>query len=77
MTCNIKNLPEQVSARVIKMDGDTHLVNNLLAMGFRNNVFVKVIRRLFFGENVVLELGDEHIVIRKREATCLIVSTSS
>ena len=77
MTCNIKDLPERVTARVVKMDGDKHLINGLLAMGLCDNVLVKVIRRLFFGENVVLEVGDEHIVIGKQGATCLTVKTSS
>ena len=76
MTCNIKDLQNQIEARVVKMNGDSHLVNDLLAMGLHSNVLVKVIRRLFFGENVVLKVGDEHIVIGKREAKCLTVSTS-
>ena len=76
MTCNLKDLPEHVSARVIDLKGDTPSIQCLMGMGVRNNILIRVVKKLFFGSNYVVEVDNEHLVLRKHEAQCLKVTTS-
>ena len=77
MTCSLRNLPEKTKARVVVLDGESHIVQQLMGMGVRNNIFIKMIRKLFFGNNYIVEVGNEHLVLRKHEAQCLRVTTLS
>ena len=77
MTCSLKDLPAKAKARVVAMDGEQHIIQQLLGMGLRNNIFIKITRKLFFGSNYIVEVGNEHFVLRKHEAQCLRVTTSS
>jgi len=74
MTCSLKDLPKRKTARVIGLKGDA--VQSLMDMGIRNNTIVKMISKLFFGNNYIVEVGNEHFVLRKHEAQCLKVTTS-
>ena len=76
MTCNLKDLPGKVQARVIGLQCEPALTQCLMDMGIRNNIIVRVISRLFFGSNYIIEVGNEHLVLRKHEAQCLKVTTS-
>ncbi len=75
MTCNLKDLPEKTKAHVIGMEGECHIIQSLLDMGVHKDTFVRIVRRLFFSSNYVVEVGEEYIVLREREAKCLLVST--
>ena len=77
MTCRLKDLPEKMQARVVNMEGDHALVRYLMDMGIRNNIVVKMIGKLFFGSNYIIEIGNEYLVLRKKEAQCLKVTTLS
>ncbi len=74
MTCSLKDLPKKVSARVIDLQGES--TQYLMDMGIRNNIIIKIIEKLFFGSNYIIEVGNEQLVLRKKEAQCLIVTTS-
>ena len=76
MTCSLKDLPEHVSARVIGLTGDTPSIQCLMGMGVHNNILIRVIKKLFFGSNYIVEIDNEHLVLRKHEAQCLKVTTS-
>ena len=76
MTCSLKDLPEKVQARVIGLQGESFTTQYLMDMGIRNNIVIKVIRKLFFGSNYIVEVGNEHLVLRKHIAKCLKVTTS-
>ena len=76
MTCSLKDLPKKVQARVIELQGEPSLTQYLMDMGIRNNIIVKIIGKLFFGNNYIIEVGNEHLVLRKHEAQCLKVTTS-
>ena len=76
MTCSLKDLPEKVQARVIDLQGESFTNQYLMDMGIRNNIIIKVIRKLFFGSNYIVEVGNEHLVLRKHIAQCLKVTTS-
>ena len=77
MTCRLKDLPEKMQARVVNMEGDHILIQCLMDMGIRNNSVVKMIGKLFFGSNYIIEIGNEYLVLRKKEAQCLKVTTLS
>ena len=77
MTCRLKDLPEKMQARVVNMEGDHILIQYLMDMGIRNNIVVKMIGKLFFGSNYIIEIGNEYLVLRKKEAQCLKVTTLS
>lgn len=77
MTCRLKDLPEKMQARVVNMEGDHTLVQYLMDMGIRNNIVVKMIGKLFFGSNYIIEIGNEYLVLRKKEAQCLKVTSLS
>ncbi len=74
MTCNLKDLPEKVNAKVIALNGES--VQRLMDMGIRSNIIIRIIGKLFFGSNYIIEIGNEHLVLRKKEAQCLKVTTS-
>ena len=74
MTCNLKDLPEKVNAKVIALNGES--TQRLMDMGIRSNIIIKIIGKLFFGSNYIIEVGNEHLVLRKKEAQCLKVTTS-
>ncbi len=76
MTCNLKDLPERVQARVINLQAEPSLVQYFMDMGIRNNIIVRVIGKLFFSSNYIIEVGNERLVLRKHEAQCLKVTTS-
>lgn len=76
MTCSLKDLPEKVRARVVNLQAEPFLIQYFMDLGIRHNVIVKVIRRLFFSSNYIIEIGDERLVLRKNEAQCLKVTTS-
>ncbi len=76
MTCSLKDLPEHVSARVIELTGDTPSIQCLMGMGVRSNILIRVIKKLFFGSNYIIEIDNEQMVLRKHEAQCLKVTTS-
>ena len=76
MTCSLKDLPKKVPARVVAVQGEPSLVCCLMDMGIRNNILVKIIGKLFFGSNYIVKVGNEHLVLRRREAQCLKVTTS-
>ena len=76
MTCNLKDLPEEVHARVIGLTGDTSSIQYLMGMGLHNNILIRIVKRLFFGSNYVVEVDNEQIVLRKHEVQCLKVTTS-
>lgn len=76
MTCSLKDLPKQVQARVISLPGERCFTQYLMDMGIRNNIIIKVIGRLFFGSNYIIEVGNERLVLRKHLAQHLKVSTS-
>ena len=77
MTCSLKDLPEKVPARVVDLGGESHTTRHLMDLGLRSRAFVTLVRRLFFGNNYIIEVGDEHLVLRKSEAKCLKVTTLS
>ncbi len=77
MTCNLKDLPAKTPARITNIKGEPHIIQRLMSMGIRNRIFIQVIRRLFFGSNYVVEVGDEQLVLRKQDAQCLRVTTLS
>ena len=74
MTCNLKDLPEKVNAKVIALNGES--AQRLMDMGIRSNIIIRIIGKLFFGSNYIIEIGNEHLVLRKKEAQCLKVTTS-
>lgn len=76
MTCSLKDLPGKVQARVIDLQGGPFLIQYFMDMGIRNNIIIKIVGRLFFGSNYIIEVGNEHLVLRKHEAQCLKVTTS-
>ena len=76
MTCSLKDLPRKTPAQVIGLEGDPLLTQCLMDMGIQNNIFIKVIRKLFFGSNYIVDVGGERLVLRKKEAQCLRVTTS-
>ena len=77
MTCNLKDLPTKSPARIINMHGDPHIIQCLMNLGIRNSIFIKVVGKLFFGSNYIIEVLGERLVLRKHEAQCLQVTTSS
>ena len=76
MTCLLKDLPEELPARVLDLKGEPSLTQKLMDMGIRNNIVIKIISRLFFGSNYIVQVGNEHLVLRKRTVECLKVTTS-
>ncbi len=77
MTCNLKDLPEKTLAQITNINGQSHIIQYLMSMGLCHATFIKVIRKLFFSSNYVIEVGDERLVLRKQEAQCLQVTTLS
>ena len=47
-----------------------------MGMGVRSNILIRVIKKLFFGSNYIIEIDNEQMVLRKHEAQCLKVTTS-
>ena len=76
MTCNLKDLPEKTLAQITNIKGQSHIIQYLMSMGLCHATFIKVIRKLFFGSNYIVDVGGEHLVLRKKEAQCLRVTTS-
>ena len=76
MTCSLKDLPEKIQARVVDLKGEPSLIQYLMDMGIRDNIVIKLIGKLFFGSNYIIQIGNEHLVLRKKEAQCLKVTTS-
>ncbi len=76
MTCSLKDLPKRVKAQVIDLPEESHFTRYLMDMGIRNNSAIKVIGRLFFGSNYIIEVGNERLVLRKQIAQYLKVSAS-
>ena len=76
MTCSLKDLPEKIRARVVNLQAEPSLIQYFMDMGIRNNIIIKVIGKLFFSSNYIIEVGNEHLVLRKHEAQCLKVTTS-
>ena len=77
MTCNLKDLPEKIPARITDIKGERHIIQCLMNIGIRNTLFIKVIGKLFFGSNYIIEVAGECLVLRKHEAQCLQVTTLS
>ena len=76
MTCSLKDLPERVRARVVNLQAEPSLIQYFMDMGIQNNIVVRVIGKLFFSSNYIIEVGNERLVLRKNEAQCLKVTTS-
>ncbi len=76
MTCSLKDLPKKVQARVVDLQGEPFITQYLMDMGIQNNIIIKIIGKLFFGSNYIIEVGNERLVLRKHIAQCLTVSTS-
>jgi Fe2+ transport system protein FeoA len=76
MTCSLKDLPEKVRARVVNLQAEPSLIQYFMDMGIQNNIVVRVIGKLFFSSNYIIEVGNERLVLRKNEAQCLKVTTS-
>jgi len=76
MTCSLEDLPKGTLARVTDLKGEKHDIQHLMGMGIRNHTLVKMIRKLFFGRNYVVAIGDEYLVLRRHESQCLKVTTS-
>ena len=76
MTCSLKNLPKKVKARIIDLQGEPSLTQYFMDMGIQNNIIIRIIGKLFFGSNYIIEVGNEYLVLRKHEAQCLKVTTS-
>lgn len=76
MTCSLKDLPERVRARVVNLPAEPSLIQYFMEMGIQNNIVVRVIGKLFFSSNYIIEVENERLVLRKNEAQCLKVTTS-
>ena len=76
MTCSLKDLPKKAQARVLALKGDPFLNQSLMDMGIQSNMLITLIDKLFFGSNYIVEVGHERLVLRKKEAQCLKVSTT-
>lgn len=53
------------------VEGESHLVERLLDMGFHSGIEVEVVEKLPLGGPVVLRLGSSLLALRLEEAECL------
>ncbi len=72
MSLNLSQTSSGYLGEILNYQGDEHLLDRLIEMGFVRGEQVKVLRKTLFGDFVVSIKGTD-VALRREEALCLIV----
>jgi Fe2+ transport system protein FeoA len=72
--CSLDQLPIGVSARVIKVEGNSPVIKRLLEMGVIPGAPISVIRSAPLGDPIQIRVRGYHLALRRSEAQTITVA---
>ncbi|MEY4725665.1 MAG: hypothetical protein RLZ36_292 [Pseudomonadota bacterium] len=71
----LEKLPPGASASIMAINVDSELKKRFFALGLKEGVHVRVLRRGQFGGPLHLRVGTSELILRVQEASCICLAT--
>lgn len=71
----LEKLPPGESASIMAINVDSELKKRFFALGLKEGVHVRVLRRGQFGGPLHLRVGTSELILRVQEASCICLAT--